>query len=688
MTTRLSFDRRSHASLARAIDLEDMQGWPTVDTSAIKSAATQRRFDELKNAAQLYAAGSPMRDVLDLARVGPRWFYRLLRKCQDVAPDGQPFGFRALVKLACKQPPIRTKIRLEESNTPCSGYGGYFRKLLRDKPVIEAGLIAGLKRQGKDRLMPNTLDFRGVHRLFIRECKKAGVTDDEYPLNTQTEARRSLKAWLRSDFMAAHAASWFANEVSPAAAQSAGYSLGAGKDTRLEEPYAHWQIDEAIVDVLARYQLTTETGDTEELDLDRFMVIRVIALGSSVNLSWGLVLARQVAAHDLVSVLWDAIHGHTKIDAVIPGLDYHPDGGFPATVFPELQYVVPSVIYIDNALAHLADAFQRLVMHLWGATVRIGRPGVPQERADVESQIKLMAHQLLHQLPATTGSHPTSALRKRAKGPIAHRLVASELAHTIDVYLANKNGLPAAACRYIAPIERLRRQLADGAIKLVTLPVAARRAHLFYAPHKVTVRFDAKGGRRPFVNFFGVRYSSRTLQCGFGMVGKVMTARCDPRDLRTIWLYDRSTGNEWGCVSALGRWGKFPHDMRIRKLYLLLKRQGELGERADDSPLEQLYQSLRTNAPTHRRSATRLAYLMRYLEGWMDAPDRGVAQACDLWRESEQAANDAQTLPLLDDMLAPSGVSGHVRFDRESAEAAMPPQILTVVTTARRRIRR
>jgi len=46
--------------------------------------------------------------------------------------------------------------------------------------------------------------------------------------------------------MAARAASWFANEVSPAAARSAGDGQETGKDTRLEEPYAHWQIDEEI----------------------------------------------------------------------------------------------------------------------------------------------------------------------------------------------------------------------------------------------------------------------------------------------------------------------------------------------------------------------------------------------------------------------------------------------------------
>ncbi len=687
MTTALSSAPHKRTRLTRELDLVALENWPAVDSSGIADADARKRYDQLKNAVELYASGKPVRDVVLVARVNSRWFYRLLAKCQETAPDSRPRGFRALVERTCTKEPIRTKPRSDDITNPSAGYSGCFRKLLRDKPAIEEGLISGLKRLGKDRLMPNTLDFRGAHRLFLRECKKAGVTDEEYPLNTEMQARRPLKNWLRVDFMASNAVAWFAHEVSPDAAQSASYGQGTGEDTRIEEPYSHWQIDEMTVDVLARYQLITETGDTDDLDLDRFMVIRVIALGSSVNLSWGLVLARQVAAHDLVSVLWDAIHGHAKVEAVIPNLDYHPDGGFPATAIPELQWAVPSVIYVDNALAHLADAFQRVVMHLWGATVRIGRPGVPQERASVESAIKLMAHQLLHQLPATTGSHPTSAVRKRAKRPIEHRLVASELAHTIDVYLADKNGLPAAACRYISPLERLRRQLAAGSIKVATLPVASRRAHLFYTPFKAKVRVDLDRGRRPFINFLGVRYSSNVLGQSYGMVGKPMTVRCDPRDLRTIWLYHPDTGHEWGSLSALGRWGKFPHDMRIRKLFLLLKRKAELGARADDNPLEQLYQHLRSTAPTQRRDATRLAYLMRYLEGWAEATDPGVEHACQNWRKAEEAANDAQSLPL--DRSASMNQGQAQESDRAAAdfdEATAAPQVLTLVPIARRRV--
>jgi hypothetical protein len=687
MTIALPSPPHKRARLARALDAAALEQWPIVDATQIKDPADRKRFEDLKCAIELYAAGELVRKAISVAQVSERWFYRLVVNCARPAPDGRPWGYRALVARTARTAPVRVKPRVESAN-PSSGYGGYFRKLLHDKPEIEAGLVSALKRLGKDQLQPNKLGFRGVHRLFIRECKKAGLADGDYPLNTEAKARVPLRRWLNDDFMSKHAVSWLGLEVSPDAAQAAGYGQGNGLDTRIEEPYSAWQIDEMTLDVQAVYRFLTETGGIDDLVLDRCMVIRVIALGSSVNLSWQMVVARQVAAHDLTSLMWDAINGHRPAGRAIPGLDYHEDCGYPSTVFPELRHRVPSVIYLDNALAHLADAFQRLVMFLWGAIVRVGRPGVPQERADVEAQIGVMARQLLHQLPGTTGSHPTSGLRKRAKRMATHRLDVAELEHTIDVYLANRNGMPAAAARYSSPLELLGRQIEAGQIKANTLPVARRRAHLFYSPMPVTIRVDLKRGRRPFVNFLGVRYSSAGLQRSFAMVGKVLTARCDPRDLRTIWLYDPTTGHEVDVLHALGRWGKFPHDMRIRKLFLLLKRKAQFGERADDEPLEQLYAYLRSTAPHDRRDATRLTYLMHYLESWVDPLDPGIAKAAVAWREAQERLGEAETLPL-------SSPSRDLPDDVEDARVVTSPRgaetsprvVLTFAPTTRRRVR-
>lgn len=648
MTTPLSSVARSNSRGTprnARIDEVELKAWPTVDESQITNADDLARYRRLAQAIEWYSQGRTLAIVLEQAKVGRRRFFKLLQKCRSRAPDGQPRGLRALVERSCIATPVRTSDRKEDpKQKESAGYGGLFGKLLRDHPKIERELVAKLRRKGQHRLAPNTLNFRHVHRTFIAICRNE-LGEDDYPLNTRSQGRTPLRRWLRKDFLPRHVIAWMAAESGPDAAQAASYAQGSGQDTAPIPVYKAWQIDEQTVDVLARYDMISESGDVESLDTERYQVIRVVEVRGGANLAWLMVIARQVGAHDLVAVLWDAVNGQEPARAVVQGLSYQPGGGYPAKVFSELHFALPSVIYLDNALAHLAEALQRLVLELWGATVRVGRPGVPQERAKVESDIKVMTEQLLHQLPASTGSSPRSTLRKRASRPVNQRLDCAELAHTIDTYLANKNVSPSAACHYDTPFHWIRRQLEAGRLQPVYLPVAKRYPHLFYSPTIGTIRADMDRGRRPFVNFLGARYSSDVLAGSFHLIGTKFAIRVDPRDLRIVYLYEIGTGHLWGPLQALGRWGAFPHDLRIRKMYLLFKRHAGFSEGPADDPLERLYSHLRARASTNRHDATRLTYLMNYLEGWTDAP-QSIATACQVWRAAQAAANDAATLAL------------------------------------------
>lgn len=663
------------------LDETELKSWPPVDEEQILDADDRARYRRLAGAVEDYAQGRSLAKVLEKAKVGRRRFFRLIALCRAVGADGRVHGMRALVERSCIRTPVRTTGRSEhEGLKETAGYGGLFRKLLRDYPDIEPKLVAVLRRKGQHRLSPNTLNFRLVHRAFVKICGEVGLTEGEYPLNTVSQGRASLRRWLKTDFMSRHAVAWFAAEVGPGAAQAAAYGQGTGQDTVPEPLYAAWQIDEQTVDAHARYDMVGDTGEIHSVEAERFQVIRVVEIRAGAQLAWSMVLARQVSAADLIAVLWDAVNGQEPARQAVPGLSYQPGAGFPATVIEELRFALPSVIYLDNALSHLAEALQRLVMDLWGAKVRLGRPGVPQERAKVESEIRQLTHRLIHQLPAATGSSPRSALRKRAKRELKHFVITAELAHCIDTYLANLNTMPSAACHYDSAFHWIRRQLEAGRIQLVYLPVSKRCPHLFYPPTIGAVRADMDRGRRPFVNFLGVRYSSDALSKCFNLVGSRFAIRCDPRDLRVIWLYELGSGHEWGPLQALGRWGAFPHDLRIRKMFLLFKRKAEFAEGPADEPLERLYAHLRDGASRSRQEATRLAYLMTYLERWTDAPE-SIANACHVWRAAQDAANDAASLALPPPVDVPSDASqaqaGHPKPgpDAGLAQTAAPAAV-------------
>ncbi|ONU72255.1 hypothetical protein A8E62_00695 [Burkholderia cenocepacia] len=492
---------------------------------------------------------------------------------------------------------------------PRAGFQGAFRQLLDHSPTIEKRLIVELTRRVRNHSHPNRLNFRGAHKLFVDICKEEGIPPNEYPFTTKAKGARALREWIKTVIVGQHGKRWLEFEEGSDAAQAYQFQSGDGAAKMVPAPYAAWQIDENTIDVEAVYELPNERGDWEEIALRRSFVIRVIDVGSGAKLANRLVLAPQASAEDVAILLWDAISGVEVDREARDAGSLNVGAAYPAAAIPELKFAVSRTIYLDNALAHLANHVQHLIAGLWGGEVMLGRPGTPQERANIEADFSAQATRLLHQLPGTTGTGPGDPHRRVSK----NRLPVQQLAIAIDCYCANANALPAAAAGYIAPLERLRRSIVSGTLNPLYLPADKRRPHYFGKPYPVSVKMDLRTGRRPFVNFLYARYSSELLMRSVVLKDKRMWVRADFRDLRTVVLFD-DAGNEFGVLQALGRWGQVPHDVRIRKLFGRLKREGELGPHPEDAPLECLLEYLKDRASRDRNAALQLAYVLEYLK--------------------------------------------------------------------------
>jgi hypothetical protein len=124
-----------------------------------------------------------------------------------------------------------------------------------------------------------------------------------------------------------------------------------------------------------------------------------------------------------------------------------------------------------------------------------------------------------------------------------------------------------------------------------------------------------------------------------------MYVRADFRNIRTVMLFDE-TGNEVGPIQALGQWGTFPHDIRIRRIFGKLKRDGELGPRADDRPLETLFAHLRRKAPRDSNAALQLTYLVQYLLRHEYVMGAEMVQEMANWQAVTQASESITILPI------------------------------------------
>lgn len=642
MSTQPSFNaNRALAQVPR--EYRDLASWPSIETSRLEHSE-RLRVARLTRAIEIKLAGRSNEDAAKAAQVKVREFQRIFSRCLAPHKDGRIQGLRALPK-GTRVRASRRVSKQKVFDKPSAGYAGLFKKLFVDHPTLESDFAYSMTVERRTRPSLNKASARLCHNVFLKICEKLGVKEDEYPFTTQHRGRRAFKQWMQTEFMSKYAAAWVAAQDGEKASQVFDYQGGNGTAKALASCYAGWQFDEVKVDTFARYEVPNATGDWEQLDLPRFTVVRLIETGAGTTLAWRLVLASQVTAADLMMLFWDAVNGPPKVAPAVPGLNYEEGAGYPANVFPQLRFAVMTSVELDNALAHLQGEFQRLLAAVCGAEVHLGAPKTPQARGEIEARFKLQAQRVLHQLPATTGSGPLDPVRKKANAPVEKRVRTDELEHVLDVYCANENNTPSARAGYEAPLERLRRQLEAGAIRTNHLPVALRRPHFFNGIHPVKVIFDEKNHRRPFLNFLGARYTSPALQRAYELKGRQMWARFDPRDLRTLLLF-HDNGQEFGPISAMGQWAKFQHDLRIRKLFLQLKRKGELGERPEDQPLDALFKHLRDGAPRDRNKALQLTHLMNVLStGALEGTESAQQQAREQ-RQFEVDLADFDALPI------------------------------------------
>jgi hypothetical protein len=621
----------------------DIKNWPNVDESLIKEETKKARYKRLSTAMDSYLQGTTLSDAAAIAKLSSNRFLKLLKRCLTPAPDGRIWGCRALIQGTRVKQLQRTRIFTKQENLK-AGYQGMFGRLMAMHPGIGEALRDFVKKK-KGRLRLNKLTFRAIHQEFVAACMAAGVKLEEYPLNTVRQAREPLRNWLESNLFVEQGEAWTKSVHGEDAAQAFGYQDGDGQAMRAYGPYRVWIIDETPIDCEAIYELPNARGDWEEIELRRASAIRVRDAGTGANLANCIVLGPQPTAEDISQAIQRAILGSETASSTQQA--YVEGAGYPVDVIPELKYAVPQLVMLDNALSHLADHVQFICLFLFGGRTRLGVAYTPQERAPVETAFALAARRLIHQVPGTTGSGPHDPVRRTAAVAPKDRIRVDKLAEAIDAYCANENALPAAASHYISPLERLRRQLASGALKPVYLPSTKRHPHYFCKPARATVRSNAKSGRRPHVNYLGARYSSPLLQSSFARVGSSVWIRTDFDDLRTVLLFDEQ-GNEIGPLQAQGQWGKFPHDIRIRKLYLRLKKKNEFGPRADDDPLACLFNFLRLKASKDRTAALQLTHIVEYLRRQADAAGVHLAEEYGSWEDACNAVDAVSLLPQID----------------------------------------
>lgn len=551
-----------------------------------------------------------MSTIAKLTGVHPQPLYRLFQRCVTTHPDGRIYGFRAAIPYARMKEYERTQPVTSQGKS--AGSAGAFNLLLRQYPTVEKVL----KRAIRDRNKPITTSrevrksLKNIHKMFLVECRHAGVKANEYPFTHAMLGIRSLSSYIKKQVAtnfdtAAREAG--ASRSSPSVPTSGLPIRSATKAFEIVEFDGH------KIDLRITLRIKNPFGLETIMELNRIWILVLLDLATRCVIGYALALGKEYNKDDVAAALQAALTPFKPRAYQIPGLKIRDGGGFPSAVLPQTQFACWDWFRFDGARAHVAtDTVDRLTKII-GCWTDNGPAGEPDVRPFIERFFHLIARHFAHRLPGTTGSDPGAIVRKLAdpKSDLSLLVELSELEEMIEVLIADYNGESHDGLGGRTPLEAMAYLIAKQRGFLRTLPQVVRaNLCLLQEVRIIKIVGSAASGTRPYVNFAGVRYSSDVLSSNAALAGKMLRIYFDVRDIRVLRAFFED-GSELGILTASRPWCYTPHSLRVRQEILKLKREGKLLYRDGDDPVEAWVKHKHTQSRNNKRAANDLAKMQK-----------------------------------------------------------------------------
>jgi len=557
--------RRSRAEIVQPEGAS--RTWPTVAVTALPEG-DQELFRKRVRAVQMYQAGSLLQDIHEATGVDPSTISYLATRCTSVAPDGQIWGFRALIPNARIKPYKRIAPFRSDEGQGRGGFSGALQVLLDRLRTegLEDLLVKAILRKTSELGIPEArIRAVDLHRVFIGVVRKLGVKEHEWPFTTEHLGLKTITSFMRDVLETNFAASVRARGERAAVAHLA---VGQGVESFLlfEEPYEAFELDAYRINAHLTVRFKSPKGVLIPTRVNRLWLLTLVDRVATAIAAYLIVYRREVAAADVLQLFRRALTPWRPRELCIPGLKYAEGAGFPSGVFKMLSGALGSVLFLDGALANLSDAIRERARRELGFAINWGPVAHFERRPNVERTYKAIRDDVFGRLPSTTGSHPQSG---RAPDAEVHAerldINALEVEDIVDVYLAGHNATPSEGLSFLSPLEFLKEHVESRNFMPRRLPIQASTGEVLF-PLRLTVqvRGSLKDGRRPYVQLDRVHYTSDVLRSAGKLIGKSVIIDVDEEDLRQVRAYLHN-GGELGFLRAQGKWGTTKHDRRTRK---------------------------------------------------------------------------------------------------------------------------
>ena len=588
-----------------AILRAERKRWTDIPTDKMDEK-TKKAYETRKKAVDMYIDGYKKREIKEeTGSAGINVLY-LIERCLKTGPDGEPYGYAGLI------PNINTAGYTKKRGSRARG--GSFQQLLDTYPQIKE-LIIGCCRNDPEYSVNKNMQVIEIHELMMKKCTELGIQDSQYPFNTDTKALKSLERYV-NEIRYTDPASGSASMDKDARqkSRSAGYLEKCRPAPCM--PYSIIHVDGHKLDIL--YVVRVDDGDGMfHYDIAmRPWVFTVLDLKTDAVLGYYLTQNEEYNSTDVMKALQHAALPKKQypLDEG-SALHYPPNGGWPDTAFPVLEYSLWDCIMMDNALSHQAvDVTGKLTEEL-GVMVSFGPVSSPTVRPNVERSFGTIEHQALHRLPYTVGSSPQDERYNEdaAKAAVRDMFTFEKLQAFVDVMYCTYNNSPNKHNRNGAsPIDEIRRLCINSGMVPVTADDAMIRKikQLHYKTAVCSVRGSLKTGRRPYFQWNWIEYKSPEIARDYSMLErngkkpKKVLIEYDPDNIRTVRVFDAVTLFYIGEAHATGKWN-FDHTERQHLEMVRMENKNNSVGNKFSMPAAEYVKELREKAKKERRSRTK-----------------------------------------------------------------------------------
>ena len=507
---------------------------------------TNEYLTRRKRAVDLYSNGYGLKQIRELTGLRDPEIYRAIKRFSKIDADGKPLGTAAL---------YRSK-RTQQAP-------GLMRRLQEVHPEIIDATINTYFNIGKQTAERNR-SKKSAHKAFLRACRAAGITSDQFPFSSADEGYRTFCRFLDSvSIMGDYGIRRFGKDE-----YQKFTATGFGQSTNLIPcaPYDVVELDGHRLDAFYSIDVPLPNGDRIKKTVYRPWLIVVIDVATRAILGYTLSPYENYNQDDVLTAIRNSITPHIGFDFQYGFNDYPRGYGYPNEAFPECVYAGPSLIMLDNAKSHLSENVIRTISDTLHCAINYSSVATPEARPHVERFFRTFTETVSKRLPSTSGSNPDDPKRRDPEtNAITHNVSYDFLEELVEYAIAKYNNSSHDGIYGQTPMECMRQKLYDEYQVPVKYSSEQMDAILVmnYRQDEVTISGGYKKGEQPFFRYMKARYHAIGAMVPMSYIGKKCIVRFDPEHINRMSLYDQD-GMFIAEMIASGERGRYDHSLRDR----------------------------------------------------------------------------------------------------------------------------